>query len=117
MPSIACGRYRSSWSRIPSSSRTATGSRASPTSTTRLHSMLESKQGDYAFKAMDNLAARCLRGVRKLGMPDEIDHLLKLMAKMILGDMDMKTLIAKPAATTPATLRALLHVAGGWYYF
>jgi len=39
------------------------------------------------------------------------------MANLILGGTDLKALTAKQSATTPATLRALLHVAGGWYYF
>jgi hypothetical protein len=79
--------------------------------------MLETKQGDYALQAMDKLAGRCLRGLRKLGMRDEIDHLLSVMAKLILGDRDIRTLSSKQTALSPSAIRALLHVAGGWYYF
>jgi hypothetical protein len=83
----------------------------------RFQALLESQEADRAVSAIDELAGRCLRGLRKLGMRDEIDHLLAVMARLILGGKDLKTLTAKPGAIPPAALRALLHVAGGWYYF
>ena len=61
-----------------------------------------------------------LRGLRKVGMREQIDHLLGVMANLILGGTELKSVLAKQAsrpAELAATLRALLHVAGGWYYF
>jgi hypothetical protein len=80
----------------------------------RFQALLEAQGGERAVSVIDELAGRCLRGLRKLGMRDEIDHLLAVMANLILGGQDIHTQLAKQ---TPATLRALLHVAGGWYYF
>jgi cellulose synthase operon protein C len=83
----------------------------------RFRALLESQDSERAVSAIDELAGHCLRGLRKLGMQDEIDSLLKLMANLILGGKDWNALAAKPESIKPAELRALLHVAGGWYYF
>jgi hypothetical protein len=78
---------------------------------------LESQDTERAVSVIDELAGRCLRGLRKVGMRDEIDHLLKVMANVILGGKEMKSLTGKGASIKGSELRALLHVAGGWYYF
>src|SRR5205823_9831348 len=61
----------------------------------RFQAMLEARQGDYALQVMDKLAGRTLRGLRKLGMRDQIDHLLGVMANLILGGKDLTTLTAQ----------------------
>jgi cellulose synthase operon protein C len=82
----------------------------------RFRALLEAQDAERAVSAIDELAGRCLRGLRKLGMRDEIDHLLTMMAKLVLGGQELKALTAK-ATARPAELRALLHVASGWFYF
>ena len=83
----------------------------------RFQALLEAGKTDYALKVMDELAGRCLRGLRKLGMREQIESLLSFMANLILSDKDQKSLTVDPTTDTLKQLRALLHVAGGWYYF
>ncbi len=82
----------------------------------RFRNLLLAQKGERAVEALDTLAGQCLRGLRKLGMRDEIDALLTQMAELILEGRDVRDVDAD-APTWPAALRALLHVAGGWYYF
>jgi hypothetical protein len=63
------------------------------------------------------LAEECFRGLRKLGMRDEIDRLLTQMAQRLLQGRDLQALDSDDAAENLAALRALLHVADGWFYF
>ncbi len=86
----------------------------------RFQRMLQSQRGPQALPALDSLAAQCFRGLRKLGMRDEIDQLLRQMADLVLEGRDVKTVDFKPKDKDPhgpAALRALLQVASGWYYF
>ncbi len=83
----------------------------------RFRTMLAAQQGDAGIQTIESLAAQCFRGLRKLGMRDEIDSLLTQMAQSLLGGQDLRALDAAKLSTQPATLKALLHVAGGWYYF
>src|SRR5262249_18966558 len=82
----------------------------------RFHKMLQSQKGERAVEALDTLAGQCLRGLRKLGMRDEIDALLTQMADLILEGRNVEDVDPK-SPTWPKALRALLHVAGGWYFF
>ena len=71
-----------------------------------------------AMQAVEKLASESLRGLRKLGMRDEIDVLLRQMADVILQGEDMSTLSnPRTDRNWPVALRALLHVAAGWLYF
>ena len=83
----------------------------------RFRTMLAAQKGDAGIQTIESLAAQCFRGLRKLGMREEIDVLLTQMALVLLGGQDPRTLDAANLPTQPASLRALLHVAGGWYYF
>jgi hypothetical protein len=83
----------------------------------RFRRMLQTQRGPQAVQALDSLAGQCFRGLRKLGMRDEIDQLLALMADMILEGQELQAIDFKKLAHGPAALRALLHVAAGWYYF
>ncbi|GIW80100.1 MAG: hypothetical protein KatS3mg105_1907 [Gemmatales bacterium] len=71
------------------------------------------------------LVENCLRGLRKLGMREQIGMLLSNLADAILEGEDWHAFGARLLLTAkegkalgqkPARLRALLHVAGGWYY-
>jgi hypothetical protein len=76
----------------------------------RFEALLHSQQGSLAMQALEKLAGRCFRGLRKLGMRDQIDRLLRQMADLVLEGKDLVSLDA-------ASLRAMLLVAGEWYFF
>jgi hypothetical protein len=86
-----------------------------PQFVSRFERLLESRRGGGTTKEVETLAGQCLRGLRKLGMRDEIDRLLTQMADVILRGKPLSSLDDR--ADRPAALRALLHVAGGWLYF
>jgi hypothetical protein len=91
-----------------------------PPLVTRFERLVEAQAGgatmsDEEGVAVEALVAQCFRGLRKLGMRDEVDRLLTLMAGVILQGQPLSSLNARPDKA--AALRALLHVAGGWYYF
>ena len=81
----------------------------------RFQALVESQRGEQAVRALESLAGQCFRGLRKLGMREEIDEILGQMADLVLEGRDIKTLDAK--TMKPDAWRALLHVATGWYYF
>jgi len=84
----------------------------------RFERLLQSQRDAPTVQALDALAAQCFRGLRKLGMQEEIGKLLQQMAEVMLRGGDLKAVQdAEWRAKQPAALRALLHVAGGWYYF
>jgi hypothetical protein len=98
----------------------------------RFQRLLESqKKSGGVVRAINQLAGQCFRGLRKLGLRDEIDQLLTQMADLILESQkapNLQALLQKSFKEGAATkdrafdswvesLRALLHVAAGWYYF
>jgi hypothetical protein len=86
----------------------------------RFQKLLQAQRGStQAMQAIERLASESLRGLRKLGMRDEIDLLLKQMADVILEGKDPSSLTTQSGDTkhVPAAMRALLHVASGWLYF
>src|SRR5262249_41448485 len=60
---------------------------------------------------------QAFRGLRKLGMRDEIAGLLQQLEDVILEGQSLKALRGQVAAKGSAAMRALLHIAAGWYYF
>jgi hypothetical protein len=85
----------------------------------RFQKMLQSQKGAQALQLLDQVAASCFRGLRKLGMRDEIDQILRQMADLVLEGQEVKAVDFKkyPGNQGPAALRALLQVASGWYFF
>jgi hypothetical protein len=81
----------------------------------RFERLVESQSGGASMDAIETLAAQCFRGLRKLGMRDEVDRMLTLMARVVLQDKPLSSLDDR--ADKAAALGALLHVAGGWFYF
>jgi hypothetical protein len=78
--------------------------------------------GSAVVQAFDSLAGQCFRGLRRFGMRDEIDRLLRQMMDVILEGQSLAAVRARVRESAgqgagPATLRLLLHVAAGWYYF
>ncbi|HEX5270288.1 MAG TPA: hypothetical protein VFW33_07375, partial [Gemmataceae bacterium] len=85
---------------------------------TRFGRLLQPQRDAPTVQALDALAAQSFRGLRKLGMQQEIDKLLSQMAEVLLKGRDLPVVEdAGWRAKQPAALRALLHVAAGWYYF
>jgi hypothetical protein len=76
-----------------------------------VHKLQKTVGGDK----LDSLGAQCLRGLRKLGLRDEIHAILNTMAEVITGGKPLPTLAGKKNWSD--RLRTLLHVAAGWYYF
>jgi hypothetical protein len=84
---------------------------------TRFQRMLQGQRGPQALQVLDSLAAQCFRGLRKLGMRDEIDQILRQMAELVLEGQEVKAIDFKKREQGAAALRALLQVAAGWYFF
>ena len=92
----------------------------------RFERLLGKAAGPGAIQAIEPLMGRCFRGLRALGMRDEIGRLLDGMAALVLRERgvsaaDPAGLRTARAAGEPAewsrTLMLLLHVAAGWSYF
>jgi hypothetical protein len=92
----------------------------------RFHALLGGQEADEATHALEPLLGECFRGLRKLGMRDEIRLLLDRMAALALRGQSADaisplgfTVVRRgPLAVSWArTLRLLLHIAAGWYYF
>jgi hypothetical protein len=95
---------------------------------TRFHTLLDGQQGDEAIHALEPLLGESFRGLRKLGMRDEIRLLLDRMAALVLRSQSGAaaatsllnfTVVRRGPQAVPwgRTLRLLLHIAAGWYYF
>jgi hypothetical protein len=76
----------------------------------RFEQLLQTQRGTQAIGALEKLAGRCFRGLRKLGMREQIDRLLTRMADLVLQGHAVESV-------EPAGVRALLLVAGEWYFF
>jgi hypothetical protein len=83
----------------------------------RFQKLLHQQRGRQAFKVLEAMAGQCFRSLRKLGMRDEINLLLQLMADLVLQGQDWTDLQPEPWSERTAELCALLHVAANWYYF
>ena len=79
--------------------------------------MLQGQKGPKVLEVLESLAAQCFRGLRKLGMRDEIDLILRQMADLVLEGKEVKQIDYKKRDQGAAELRALLQVAAGWYFF
>ncbi|MHB1426087.1 MAG: hypothetical protein ACYC3I_23230 [Gemmataceae bacterium] len=85
----------------------------------RFRAMLQARRGPQAIDSAATLAEQSFRSLRKLGMRDEIDWLLRELADLVLQGRNIDAMAhsfnAKRDSLSP--LIALLHVAGSWYYF
>ncbi len=82
---------------------------------TEFRAMLSSSYDSLMIETVDALAGQCLHGLRKLGMREEINQMLAPMRNCILGDKDLSSVAGSKDHWF--ILRALLPIAGGWYYF
>jgi len=82
--------------------------------------LLQSKSDEDRYDVVNFVAGQCLRSLRKLGLQDEIDKLLKRLVSSVLGGQTVAQFRVK-YASQPAhwgkALQSLLHIAGGWLSF
>lgn len=62
------------------------------------------------------LTEQAFRSLRKFGLRDEMDSLLQQLARSLLQGKDLEAL-PQLVQQQPASLPALLQLAGAWYYF
>jgi hypothetical protein len=80
----------------------------------RYHDFLKRDPVEIAAHG-DALAGQCFRGLRKFGLREEIEVLMReLIAALTLGE-PLQDLRRRP--DWPNLLLPLLHVAAGWFYF
>src|SRR5262249_52097673 len=82
----------------------------------RFQALVQALHGTVGAQTLDALASQSLRGLRKLGLREEIHGILDAMALVITRGQPLPALAAKKDKW-PVLLRTLLHVASGWYYF
>jgi hypothetical protein len=83
---------------------------------TRFQKLLQTDGAALAVEGFEPLVGQCFRGLRKMGMRTEIETLLGQLAEVLLQGGEAANLITPEAVRDTTRLRALLHVAGGWYY-
>src|SRR6202030_3839340 len=79
----------------------------------RFRTLLQVMHDGPGLKDFDTVAGQCFRGLRKLGMREEVELLLAQTAEIILGGRSVED----AETLNEVTLRPLLHVAAGWLYF
>ena len=82
--------------------------------------LVPSKKPDQRFELVNFVAQQCLRSLRRLGLRDEIDKLLRRLYALVLDGgtfAQLKSrLVSKPHEWGRA-LQTLLSLAGGWLFF
>ncbi len=82
---------------------------------------LRARRGKVLYDSVNLVAGECLRSLRKLGLRDEIQRLLREMSEQVLEGKSLAQLRAHHLAaggnSWPTLLRTLLHLAGGFLYF
>lgn len=84
--------------------------------TSRFLKLLNHEGAAVTLQTLDELAEQCFRGLRKLGLRDEIHQLLHQLSDTILQGKKLADCRHSHDRWDEA-LRVLLHVARGWYYF
>ncbi len=82
--------------------------------------LVSAKPDDQKFELINVVAGQCLRSLRKLGLRDEIDRLLRKLQDAVLKGQPPSAMRAKFAAKPDVwgkALQTLLHIAGGWLTF
>jgi hypothetical protein len=84
----------------------------------RFGRLLDTQRDAPTVQALDSLAGQSFRGLRKLGMQQEIRDVLQLLKDVLLRGRDLSA-VNDPEwrARQPAAFRALLPVAASWFYF
>jgi hypothetical protein len=82
---------------------------------TRFRQLLREERESSFITGFDRVIEQCLRGLRKLGLRDEIQELLALMSDAVLKGRNPAALLAEKDAGP--LVRTLLPIAAGWYDF
>jgi hypothetical protein len=82
---------------------------------TRFRQLLREERESSSLIGFDRVIEQCLRGLRKVGLRDEIQELLALMSDAVLKGRDPATLTAERDAGP--LLCTQLPIAAGWYEF
>ncbi len=77
--------------------------------------LLAAQAGKAESHALAAVAGESFRGLRKLGMRDEIDQLLRHLASALLQGKDLAAY--RRRSSWAELLDSMLHVAAGWFYF
>jgi cellulose synthase operon protein C len=84
----------------------------------RLGELLVAPAGYSALDAIGKLVGQTLRNLRKMGLKDQTERLLELIAGAALGGRSLEQAQASVAGRDwQIQLRLLLHLAAGWFYF
>jgi hypothetical protein len=81
----------------------------------RFHALLRSDKVGADAKRWHALVGQCFRGLRKLGMQDEMRGLLQELTAVVTRGKPLAGL--RKSAAWPKMVRRLLHVAAGHFYF
>jgi hypothetical protein len=76
----------------------------------RFEHLLQAERETHYFEIMETVVYQCFRGLRKLGMRDQIDRLLGSIVELLLEGSSLE-------AADVMRLRPLLAVAGEYYFF
>jgi hypothetical protein len=79
----------------------------------RFRRLLHHERGASSVAGFDRAAEQCLRGLRKLGLRQEIQELLALMSDALLKKRDPAKLLADK--DSGVLVRTLLPIAAAWY--
>jgi hypothetical protein len=80
----------------------------------RYHQFLKRDQAEIALHG-DDLAGQCFRGLRKFGLRDDIEALMRELTQVLTLGQPLDVL--RQRQDWPNLLLPLLHVATGWFYF
>ena len=83
----------------------------------RFQRLLRTTEKHQPSHALLSLAGHCLRGLRRLGMRQEIELLLRQMEDTLLHGKSPADLKAAEFDGRSEQIMALLNLASGWYYF
>lgn len=83
----------------------------------RFKKLFQAGSSSLLMQDLERLIAHCFRGLRKLGMRDEINQLLIQITATLLEGKKITALDRREMADKPAILQSLLQIAAGWYYF
>src|SRR5262249_4710915 len=83
----------------------------------RLGKLIRAQQGGLTLQEVNRGLGKSFRSLRQMGQRDEIDYLLTQMDRTIREGQDIQGLDPARLADRWEAMVALLHVAGGYYYF
>jgi len=81
----------------------------------RFRRLLKEERESSSIIGLDRVIEQCLRGLRKLGLREEIQELLTLMSDAVLKGRNPTSLLTEKDAGP--LVRTLLPIAAGWYDF